>query len=51
MIKNEEEYEIKLKRLEALIDLDPEIYTLEGAELNALADEIEQYEDIHWRID
>ena len=46
MIENNEEYERKLKRLEKLIDLDPEIYTLEGMELNTLVDDIEQYEDI-----
>jgi antitoxin component HigA of HigAB toxin-antitoxin module len=40
-----EEYQQILKRIEVLMDLDPERDSYEGRELNALVDAVMEYED------
>ena len=49
IIKNEEEYELALKRIEKLMDA--EAGTPEGDELVRLTDMVEAYEDEHYPID
>jgi HTH-type transcriptional regulator/antitoxin HigA len=49
-IKNEQEYEKALIRVDELMELNPKIGTKESDELEVLAILIEHYEQIHWVI-
>jgi HTH-type transcriptional regulator/antitoxin HigA len=49
-IETEEEHTRALAELERLMDADPSADSTEGARLEALAAEIESYEEIHFRI-
>lgn len=49
-IRTEADYEKALERIDLLMDLDPEIGTAEGDELEILALLVEKYEEQHWHI-
>jgi len=49
-IKNEQEYEKALKRVDELMDLNPKPNTKESDELEVLAILVQHYEDKHWFI-
>ena len=49
-IRNETDYDAALERIDALMELDPEIGTEQGDELEILAMLIEKYEEVHWSI-
>lgn len=51
LIKNEKDYEAALKEVEKLIDLDPEIGTVEFDKLELLTHLISEYEDEHYPVD
>lgn len=49
-IRTETDYEKALERIDVLMDLDPEIGSSEGDELEILALLVEKYEDQYWQI-
>ncbi|MDD2951206.1 MAG: DNA-binding protein [Sulfuricurvum sp.] len=49
-IRTEADYEKALERIDVLMDLEPEIGTAEGDELEVLAMLVEKYEEQHWQI-
>lgn len=49
-IRTEADYEKALKRIDVLMDLNPEIGSREGDELEILALLVEKYEEQHWQI-
>ena len=49
-IRTEIDYANVLKRIEVLMDLEPEIGSREGDELEILAILVEKYEEQHWQI-
>jgi len=49
-IKNDQDYEKALHRIEQLIDISPELDTKQSNELESLALLIEKYEDIHYPL-
>jgi len=49
-IKNEADYDAMLKRIDTLMDIDPEIGSPEGDELEVLVMLVEKYEEKHWTI-
>jgi len=50
IIRTEDDYDQTLKRIDTLMDLDPDIGTLEGDELEILVLLVEKYEQQHWAI-
>jgi HTH-type transcriptional regulator/antitoxin HigA len=50
-IRTRKDHEAALKRIEALMDLEPRKDTLDGDELDVLATLVEAYEDKHFPID
>ena len=50
LIRTEADYEQALKRIDALMEADPEVGSEESDELEVLALLVEKYEDQHWRI-
>lgn len=51
VIETEAEYDAVLKRIDQLLDIDPEPDSLEGRELQLLLVLVEKYEDEHYFID
>ncbi len=51
LIKNEEEYQKALNRVDELLEIDPTIDTDLSDELDILVLLIEKYEEEHWKID
>jgi len=51
VIETEVEYEAALKRIDQLLDIDPEPESQEGQELQLLLVLVEKYEDEHYAID
>ncbi|MDD2838391.1 MAG: DNA-binding protein [Sulfuricurvum sp.] len=49
-IRTEANYEKALERIDVLMDLEPEIGSAEGDELEILALLVEKYEEQHWQI-
>lgn len=49
-IRTEADYEKVLERIDVLMDLNPEIGSREGDELEILALLVEKYEEQHWHI-
>lgn len=49
-IKNEQEYDVALARVDELMDLNPEMGTNESNELEVLVLLIEKYEESNWAI-
>lgn len=49
-IRTEADYEKVLERIDILMDLNPEIGSAEGDELEILALLVEKYEEQHWHI-
>lgn len=49
-IRTEADYEKVLERIDVLMDLEPEIGSAEGDELEILALLVEKYEEQHWQI-
>jgi len=49
-IRNEIEYDEALERVDELMELDPELGTLESDELEIWVMLIEKYEEAHWAI-
>jgi HTH-type transcriptional regulator/antitoxin HigA len=49
-IRTETDYETVLERIDVLMDLEPEIGSREGDELEILALLVEKYEEQHWQI-
>jgi HTH-type transcriptional regulator/antitoxin HigA len=49
-IHNEVDYDATLDRIDTLMDLDPEIGSSEGDELEILVMLVEKYEEKHWAI-
>jgi HTH-type transcriptional regulator/antitoxin HigA len=49
-IRTEADYEKALDRIDTLMDLEPEIGSREGDELEILALLVEKYEETHWQI-
>ncbi len=49
-IRTEADYEKVLERIDVLMDLEPEIGSREGDELEILALLVEKYEEQHWQI-
>lgn len=49
-IRTEADYEKALERIDVLMELDPEIGSREGDELEILALLVEKYEEQHWQI-
>lgn len=49
-IRTEADYEKALERVDVLMDLEPEIGSREGDELEILALLVEKYEEKHWQI-
>ncbi|MDD2785220.1 MAG: DNA-binding protein, partial [Sulfuricurvum sp.] len=49
-IRTETDYEKVLERIDVLMDLEPEIGSREGDELEILALLVEKYEEHHWQI-
>ena len=50
IIRTEDDYDQTLKRIDTLMDLDPEMGSLEGDELEILVLLVEKYEEKHWAI-
>ncbi len=50
-IENDEQHAALLKRIEQLMDLDPDLGTPEGDELTELVDIVVAYEEKRWPID
>lgn len=50
-IHTETEYNESLKKIESLIELDPELGTIEADQLEVLSILVESYEDKHYRIE
>jgi len=50
IIRTEDDYDQTLKRIDTLMDLDPEIGSFEGDELEILVLLVEKYEEQHWAI-
>jgi len=49
-IKNEQEYDLALNRVDELMDISPEMGTVQSDELEVLVMLIEKYEEAHWHI-
>ncbi len=49
-IKNENNYDVALERVDALMEIDPELGTELSDELEILVMLIEKYEEKHWQI-
>lgn len=49
-IKTEADYDATLKRIDTLMNLDPDIGSTEGDELEVLVMLVEKYEEKHWAI-
>jgi HTH-type transcriptional regulator/antitoxin HigA len=49
-IRTETDYEKVLERIDVLMELEPEIGSSEGNELEILALLVEKYEEAHWQI-
>lgn len=49
-IRTEADYEKALERIDVLMELEPDIATPEGDELEILALLVEKYEEQHWQI-
>ena len=49
-IKNENDYDVALERVDALMEIDPELGTELSDELEILVMLIEKYEEKHWQI-
>ena len=49
-IKNEQEYDLALNRVDELMDISPKIGTIQSDELEVLVMLIEKYEEKHWYI-
>ena len=49
-IKNEQEYDLALERVDELMDISPEIGTTQSDELEVLVMLIEKYEEEYWHI-
>ena len=49
-IKNEQEYNLALNRVDELMDISPEMGTTKSDELEVLVMLIEKYEEEHWHI-
>lgn len=49
-IRTEADYEKALERIDLLMDLEPEIGSREGDELEILTLLVEKYEETHWQI-
>lgn len=49
-IRTEPDYEKVLERIDVLMELEPEIGSREGDEIETLARLVEKYEDQHWQI-
>jgi len=49
-IKNEHDYDVALERVDALMEIDPELGTELSDELEILVMLIEKYEEKHWQI-
>lgn len=49
-IKNEQEYDLALNRVDELMDISPEMGTVLSDELEVLVMLIEKYEEKHWYI-
>jgi HTH-type transcriptional regulator/antitoxin HigA len=49
-IRTEADYEKVLERIDVLMELEPEIGSAEGDELEILALLVEKYEEQHWQI-
>lgn len=49
-IKNEQEYDVALDRIDELMDIKPKIGTAQSDELEVLVMLIEKYEEKHWHI-
>lgn len=47
-IKNDQEYEVALEAIEQLLDAEPG--TPEGDKFDALAKMIEEYDDVHYKL-
>jgi len=50
-IKNEQEYDVALNRVDELMDISPEIGTAQSDELEVLVMLIEKYEEKYWSIE
>ena len=50
-IKNEQEYDIALNRVDELMDISPKIGTAQSDELEVLVMLIEKYEEKYWSIE
>jgi HTH-type transcriptional regulator/antitoxin HigA len=50
IIRTEDDYDQTLKRIDMLMDLEPEIGSIEGDELEILVLLVEKYEEQHWAI-
>ena len=50
-IHNEDDYRAALKRVSALVDIDPEVGTPEGDELEVLSILVERYEDVLFPVE
>ena len=49
-IKNEQEYDLALNRVDELMDISPKMGTMQSDELEVLVMLIEKYEEKHWYI-
>jgi HTH-type transcriptional regulator/antitoxin HigA len=49
-IETEDDYNSVLQRISILMDLEPEVGSPDGDELEMLVTMVEKYEDIHWPI-
>ena len=49
-IKNEQEYDLALNRVDELMDISPEMGTTQSDELEILVMLVEKYEEQHWHI-
>jgi len=49
-IKNEQEYDLALNRVDELMDISPEMGTTQSDELEVLVMLVEKYEEEHWHI-
>ncbi|MGZ5209125.1 MAG: helix-turn-helix domain-containing protein [Sulfuricurvum sp.] len=50
IIRTEDDYDQTLKRIDMLMNLEPEIGSIEGDELEILVLLVEKYEEQHWTI-
>lgn len=50
IIRTEDDYDQTLNRIDMLMDLEPEIGSIEGDELEILVLLVEKYEEQHWAI-